>query len=273
MMKKFLIKLIVITMLISLVPSVDPLKSYANDEANTIEYNTIEVENEILQELGIDDTEQFDLHVEQDNDLVTVYTDINTTDVHVSTVIYYDTITESILLHGTVEEDGEKISHEYEVIVHTNEGQEFSATFVDQSDGEIYDIDTLEAQSSALPVVIIAAVARYGISYAIKKFGKKAVTNAIRSKSFDKVLPSVARLGSNKRKHILDPKHDWDKVTKNNWDDVAKVMSHVMRYGKEEPYKKDGSQKILNMNGHTVTVTFVRKNGKIHISNGWVNRK
>lgn len=50
-------------------------------------------------------------------------------------------------------------------------------------------------------------------------------------------------------------------------------MSHVMRYGKEEPYKKDGRQKILNMNGHTVTVTFVRKNGKIHISNGWVNRK
>ncbi|POZ56712.1 hypothetical protein LYSIN_01495 [Lysinibacillus sphaericus] len=273
MMKKFLIKLIVITMLISLVPSVDPLKSYANDEANTIEYNTIEVENEILQELGIDDTEQLDLHVEEDNDLVTVYTDINTTDVHVSTIIYYDTITDSILLYGTVEEDGEKISHEYEVIVHTNEGPDFLATFVDQSTGDIYDIDTIEAQSSALPFVIIAAVARYGISYAIKRFGKKAVTNAIRSKSFDKVLPSVARLGSNKRKHILDPKHDWDKVTKNNWDDVAKVMSHVMRYGKEEPYKKDGRQKILNMNGHTVTVTFVRKNGKIHISNGWVNRK
>ncbi|WP_431808050.1 SAR2788 family putative toxin [Lysinibacillus sphaericus] len=272
MMKKFLIKLIVITMLISLVPSVDPLKSYANDEANTIEYNTIEVENEILQELGIDDTEQLDLHVEEDNDLVTVYTDINTTDVHVSTVIYYDTITESILLHGTVEEDGEKISHEYEVIVHTNEGQEFSATFVDQSDGEIYDIDTLEAQSSALPVVIIAAVARYGISYAIKKYGRKATTNAIRSRNFDKVLSSVSRLDANSRKHILDPKHDWHKVTKNNWDDVAKVMSYVMRYGKEEPYKKTGRQKTLNINGHTVTVTFVRKGGKIKIGSAWVNR-
>ncbi len=271
MMKKFLIKLIVITMLISLVPSIDPLKSYANDEANTIEYNTIEVENEILQELGIDDTEQFDLNVEQDNDLVTVYTDINTTDVHVSTVIYYDTITESILLHGTVEEDGEKISHEYEVIVHTNEGQEFSATFVDQSDGEIYDIDTLEAQSSALPVVIIAAVARYGISYAIKKYGRKATTNAIRSRNFDKVLSSVSRLDANSRKHILDPKHDWHKVTKNNWDDVAKVMSHVMRYGKEDPYKS-ARKKTLMMNGHTITVTFVRENGKIKISNGWVNK-
>lgn len=160
----------------------------------------------------------------------------------------------------------------YQVIVHTNEGQNFSATFVDQSDGEIYDIDTLEAQSSALPVVIIAAVARYGISYAIKRFGKKAVTNAIRSKSFDKVLSSVSRLDANSRKHILDPKHDWHKVTKNNWDDVAKVMSYVMRYGKEEPYKKNGRQKTLNINGPTVTITFVREKGKIKISNGWVNK-
>ncbi|TKI67726.1 MafB-like protein [Lysinibacillus mangiferihumi] len=272
MMKKFLIKLIVITMLISLVPSVDPLKSYANDEANTIEYNTIEVENEILQELGIDDTEQLDLHVEEDNDLVTVYTDINTTDVHVSTIIYYDTITDSILLYGTVEEDGEKISHEYEVIVHTNEGQDFLATFVDQSTGDIYDIDTLEAQSSALPFVIIAAVARYGISYAITRYGKKAVTNAIRSKSFDKVLPSVARLGSNKRHHIMAAKHDWHKVTKNNWDDIAKVISHVMRYGKEGPYGLFAREKTLMLDGNKITVTFVRENGKIHISNAWVNK-
>lgn len=258
-------------MLISLVPSVNPLKSYANEKANTIEYNSIEVEKEILQELGIEDTEQLDLNVEEDNDLVTVYTDINTTDVHVSTVIYYDTISESILLHGTVEEDGEKISHEYEVIVHTSEGQDFSATFVDQSDGEIYDINTLEAQSSALPVVIIAAVARYGISYAIKKYGRKATTNAIRSRNFDKVLSSVSRLNANSRKHILDPKHDWHKVTNNNWDDVAKVISYVMRYGKEGPYGS-ARKKTLNMNGQTITVTFARKNGKIHIGNAWVNK-
>ncbi len=54
------------------------------------------------------------------------------------------------------------------------------------------------------------------------KHMKKATQTAIKTKSFGKVLPSVANLGVNKRKHILASKHNWNKVTKNNWKDVSK---------------------------------------------------
>lgn len=72
----------------------------------------------------------------------------------------------------------------------------------------------------------------------------------------------------------MSPKHAWHLVTKNNnWDDVSKVISHVMRNGTESPYRSTALKKTLNMNGHTVTVTFVRKNGNTHISNAWVNTR
>ncbi|MDN8974856.1 polymorphic toxin type 35 domain-containing protein, partial [Staphylococcus aureus] len=51
---------------------------------------------------------------------------------------------------------------------------------------------------------------------------------------------------------------------------VSKVMSHVMRYGKQSRYKKSAYQKTLVMSGRTVVITYTRKNGNIYISNGWV---
>ncbi|PCF34305.1 hypothetical protein B5C00_05395 [Staphylococcus delphini] len=60
-----------------------------------------------------------------------------------------------------------------------------------------------------------------------------------------KVLPPIANLGANKRKHILASKHNWSKVTKNSWSDVSKVMSHVMRHGNQSRYKKKAYQKHL----------------------------
>ncbi len=44
-----------------------------------------------------------------------------------------------------------------------------------------------------------------------------------------------------------------------------------MRYGKESTYGS-ARKKTLNMNGQTVTVTFVRVNGQTKISNAWVNK-
>lgn len=94
---------------------------------------------------------------------------------------------------------------------------------------------------------------------------EKSNSNRYQTKSFGKFLPSVANLGANKRKHILASKHNWNKVTKNNWKDVSKVMSHVMRYGKRSRYKKSAYQKTLVMSGRTVVETYTRTNGNIYI--------
>lgn len=69
----------------------------------------------------------------------------------------------------------------------------------------------------------------------------------------------------------MQSKHNWNKVTKANWSNVSKVISHVMRNGKESAYKSV-RKKTLKMSGKTVTVTFKRVKGKIKISDAWVNK-
>lgn len=98
-------------------------------------------------------------------------------------------------------------------------------------------MNTVEVQAFVVLFVIVAAVARYGIIYAIKKYGKHAAINAVKSKSYGQVLSSVLKLDKNKRDHIMQAKYDWYKVTNNNWMDISKVISHVMRNGKEFAYK------------------------------------
>ncbi|WP_404450515.1 SAR2788 family putative toxin [Sutcliffiella horikoshii] len=190
----------------------------------------------------------------------------------VSVDVVMDVDTELFTVNSEVlHEDNTVVSTIYDVVVHESEDDIFIATFVNQENGEIYDMNTTELEASALPLVIVAAIARHGIQYAMKKYGKKAVQNAVSSKSFNTVLSSVKNIDANKRAHILANKHDWNKVTNNNWTDVSKVMSHVMRYGKESVYGS-ARKKTLSMNGQTVTVTFTRVNGQVRISNGWVNK-
>lgn len=86
------------------------------------------------------------------------------------------------------------------------------------------------------------------------------------------VIHEVSELGPNKINHILQDKHLWSKVVSdpNDWNQVSKVMSKVMEQGVEGPYK-DVFSKILDVNGHTVEVTYTKlSNGIIKISDAWV---
>lgn len=69
----------------------------------------------------------------------------------------------------------------------------------------------------------------------------------------------------------MQAKHDWYKVTNNNWLDISKVISHVMRNGKESVYKSV-RKTTLTMNGALVIVTFTRVKNEIKIRVVWVNK-
>ena len=210
--------------------------------------------------------------IHEDIDSVSLETNHTTGELDIDIDIEMDKETEEIYVSGDVtNEDGSTISQNFEVIVHESEGEVFIATFIDTETGEIIDIDTTVFQASAIPLIIIAAVARFGIQYAIKKYGKKAAQNAIKGKSYNTVLSSVKNINANSRSKVLAKKHLWSKVTNNNWTDVSKVLSHVMRYGKESAYGS-ARKKTLVMSGKTVTVTFKRVNGQTRVSNGWVNK-
>ncbi|SHH70566.1 SAR2788 family putative toxin [Virgibacillus chiguensis] len=259
-LKKGFITIIIATLFLQLFSGIQIAKAEENSEY--INGDSIETET-------LDNGLELEV-VEKTEDTVVVETEHIAGETEVFVEIDMDRETENINVSGEViNEEGQLVSQNYDVVVHDVEGDNFVATFIDIETEDIIDIDTTEMSASALPIVIVAAVARYGIKYAIKKYGKKAAKYAVSSRSYGKVLSSVSKLSANKRKHILASKHNWSKVTGNNWSDVSKVMSHVMRYGKESAYKSV-RKKTLKMSGRTVTVTFKRANGKIYISNGWV---
>jgi RHS repeat-associated protein len=75
----------------------------------------------------------------------------------------------------------------------------------------------------------------------------------------------------NKKNHILQKKHAWNKVVKNpnDWNAVSNVIKKVLSEGKEERYKGVYAKK-LKVNGYTVMVTYNKVNGKIKVSDAWV---
>ena len=76
-------------------------------------------------------------------------------------------------------EDGEVFSKSFDIAVTEVDGEDFTAVLIDTETGEIYEVNTTEVSASWYPLVVIAiSVARYGIQYAIKKYGKSAVTKA-----------------------------------------------------------------------------------------------
>lgn len=241
------------------------------DTDETIDLDVIEEEfsqefgTQISEEISIDDYTETEEKLELEMSLLELEDDL-------SVRIEVNEENDFVTVDGEfMDENHELFYYNYEVYVDDVEGDAFVATFIDTLTGESYYFDSTVAEASALPIVIIAAVARYGIQYAIKKYGKKAVQNIVAKQSYGKVLSSVSSLSAKKRSHILESKHLWSRVTKNNWTEVSKVMSHVMRHGKESAYGS-ARKKTMKLNGHTVTVTFKRVNGQTKISNGWVNR-
>jgi hypothetical protein len=241
-----------------------------NQNVSAIEHSNNEITQEDLHKNNLQKNNEVEIIDKTKIDSEPVI-DLVKDDIDLKANIQYDLDSHTMDVKGSyIDENGQLINKQYNVLIDQLENEEYEATFIDKDTGETIEYNSIKAQSSAWPLVIIAVVARYGIKYAAKNYGKKATTNAIKAKSFGKVLPSIANLGANKRRHILSSKHNWNKVTTNNWNSVSKVMSHVMRHGKQSKYKKNAYKKTLNMSGRTVVVTYTRKNGKIYVSNGWV---
>ena len=89
------------------------------------------------------------------------------------------------------------------------------------------------------------------------------------------LIKSLDTVNEHKKKHILDEKHDWEKVVENpkDWEDVSKVIKEVIKKGANEQYQKKGLKKVLEINGHKVVVTYSNKPGEMpKVGNAWVEQ-
>lgn len=112
----------------------------------------------------------------------------------------------------------------------------------------------------------------------------KLIDNAV---SMSDMLASLASLSVQSMKHIAVPKHAWDLVVDSpatfqpsdeaadarlhepSWQQVAAVMGAAIARGRQTLYKAT-FQRLLNVSGREVAVTFAVVGGKPRVSDAWV---
>jgi hypothetical protein len=122
--------------------------------------------------------------------------------------------------------------------------------------------DAIVHQQAFPALIILGLLARLGIKYVIRWYGKTQVKKA--AKSY--LLNSV---NAKKWGHIMAPKHKWSSVDAKRKEQVAELMSRAMAEGKHVVAANNTSVKATWIyRGKTIDVTYAREGGKI--SNGWV---
>jgi hypothetical protein len=111
-------------------------------------------------------------------------------------------------------------------------------------------------------LVVLGALARLGIGWVLKWYGKTQLKKAAKSYLLNQVR-------ADKWTHIMDPKHKWDSVGARSKDEIAELMSRAMANGKHTDYAGGGAKVATwNHQGKTIQVTYSKSGGQI--SNGWV---
>ncbi|MBR0588958.1 SAR2788 family putative toxin [Bacillus pumilus] len=234
--------------------------SAKNSESTVEEINVIDTSLlEQLEDKEIIELEENLAITEYFNDEVShISTKIDEEDLQADTVLSTDLESGEMFFEGQIADNNELIDANFQVYLDYMDGEDFGGYLVDLNTNEKYEFDTRLADASAVPLVIIAVqIVRFGVQWAIKKYGKKVVTNA---------LNSSARLATkNVKKSLLNDtgvkislftkkvkgKQEW-KDPKSGWSisrDLGKGNSHGGSYYKL--MNKSGERiATLNKSGH-----------------------
>lgn len=170
-MKIYFSKLCICTIIISLILS--GVGSSNTDASNKIIKENIEV-NESVKNTKISENKI--------GEVSRLSTSINNNEINLDTVLTNDFNAGDINLSGKISNVEESKQVDYTIDLTYADEEDIAGFLIDNSTGEEYEFDTRLAEASAAPLVVVAVMAaRYGIQWAIKKYGKKAVNNAIKS--------------------------------------------------------------------------------------------
>ncbi|MGH0590024.1 SAR2788 family putative toxin [Bacillus mycoides] len=174
-MQKWLIKIMILTLFITLIPNFGIIVR----EANAATQETDLIDQNVEQQVDSSVSEGLNVEVITDNSAeIIVESAVNAEDFTASTDVSLDKETGDIQVNGNfIDENGEEIKVNFDVEVIESNEEVFIADFKDQKTGKIYEYDTTKLQASVIPAVpvVLALVARAGIQAAIKKWGKTAL--------------------------------------------------------------------------------------------------
>lgn len=275
-MKKTLIKILVFTLVLSgVLPGIASAESNeskieSDNKFIGVEENTNDVyEVDIEKEFGVDLEENIEMAVEENQDEVNVTTELETENGNVQTDMNINEETGEIKVTGITElENGEKEINNYNVLIEEIEGTDFKATFVDQKTGEYYKISTIEAQASIVPAIIIGVVAKFGIKWAIKKYGKKLIIKTFKKTAIKQAIKKVSKF-SVSNKHLSNAGGRYRKFNTTSKSKVNKWIKEALQ-SKNISFSINNNKKL----SFVITANLGKKIGtkgekKIKIVIGW----
>lgn len=160
------------------------IASANNADNQVVEKNVIDVSQ--LEQLDNEEVIELEDSLEAkefyDDEISHVSTKIDEEELQVDTVLSTNLETGEIEFTGQISDGNESIDANFEVFLDYVDGEDFGGYLVDQTTNEEYVFDTKLADASAVPLVVVAVqIVRYGLQWAIKKYGKKVATNALNS--------------------------------------------------------------------------------------------
>lgn len=164
------------------------------------------------------------------------------------------------------DEDMNVVSTSMDIVIKEIEGENFTALLTDLDTGETYEVNTSEVTASWYPLVVIAiSVARYGIQYAIKKYGKSAVTKATSKYGKNATTQSLKKLNFASKKrfdgHWKDHKNEFPGLTQAQY--LTRAQSLANTSGKHILVKKRPDGDIVKYNTNTNELLILDKNDVI----------
>ncbi|NPC90766.1 hypothetical protein HOO54_05025 [Bacillus sp. WMMC1349] len=213
------------------------------------------------------DGNNVEINSEIDGDKATVETDIATDDLSVDGELELDLETGDMVVTAEAEnESGELPQKEFEVQLHEVDGDDFTATLKDVETGEEFEVNTTQLQASWYPVIIIAIhVARYGIKYAMKKFGKTAVKKATKKYGKKATAKDLKKLKFRNAdlfdEHYKKHKREYGNISKSKY--LKKAQALAGTTGKHILTKKRKNGDILKYNTKTNDFLSMTKNDVI----------
>ncbi|WP_433958083.1 SAR2788 family putative toxin [Cytobacillus horneckiae] len=196
-MRNIFIKVVVFTLIISSLIGNSNVFANVNSSTDNIEKETkIDIEvNETINEIKEKNVDEYTVDVEKtlglneenldmnvvegSEDEMLVQSKIESGDTSLNSDLYINLDKWDFFVTEEVElENGESKKKVYDVFISEIEGESFKAHLIDRESGEIHEINTIDANSSALPVVV-ALIVRAGLQYVIKHYGKKVAMQAM----------------------------------------------------------------------------------------------
>lgn len=181
-MKRVLSILLIFSLLFTILPK----------DINAIEHGATrhdidlnEAEREIEEKHNIQLSDELSVHLKEDSESsLKLETNLVEEDLQMNAQFEIDKHNHEVRISGNVtDENGQSTDYDYNVLLHAVYEDVFIATLIDTKTGEEYLLNSTQLEASALPLIpiIIGLVARQAVKEAVKKYGKKAVKDAVLS--------------------------------------------------------------------------------------------